>query len=204
MLGTMSGPGPAESAELDLDTAEPAPVPSRRLPRWAWGAAGLAVGLLAGHAWLPAGRPEPVQAASPAAAPVRLAFGAYQMWTPDVPYRLGSRLVLRVPAVVVNASPGTLVVREVRATGPGASALTSAVCAPSTAPPFAVPPGQERDLPFCLLSDCRVAVRPVPRITVVVAPDAGGPATEVETPLPDLARLWGTSLGRACEGSDPG
>ena len=56
--------------------------------------------------------------------------------------------------------------------------------------PMVVPPGEERDLPLALTSDCDVLVRPLPAATLVVrGPD--GAVRDQAAGVPDLDRLWG-------------
>jgi hypothetical protein len=60
--------------------------------------------------------------------------------------------------------------------------------------PLHLPPGEPMQLPFTLSSDCAVKVRPVPRITLVIAPDDGSAGQAVDVTIPDLGSLWGRTL----------
>jgi hypothetical protein len=197
--------GTPGDVELDLDDAG-APVPpsgasssgwSPLAVRLAWAAAGLAVGVLVGHAWLPAVSPDPAPPAASASVPapgppVRVSFGAYG--PPDVERvaSAGGKVVVSVPAVVVNETSAPLVVRALQVSGPGAGLGEDTKLFPDT--PLRLPPGEPRHLPFTLTSDCAVAVRPSPRLTLVVAPDDGSPGRPVDVTIPDLDSLWGRTL----------
>ena len=188
--------GTPGDVEVDLDDpGASAPQPrgpaSRLWGRAAWAAGGLAVGLLLGHAWLPAGSPEPVPA--PAAPPVRVALGASASGTTYPLQRVGRYVRVPVPSVVVNETAAPLVVRELQVSGPGAG-LTAQEFDMFLGLPLHLPPGEAIQLPFTLTSDCAVAVRPVPRITLVVAPDDGSAGRPVDVRIPDLESLWGRSL----------
>jgi hypothetical protein len=197
--------------EVDLDDAgvpPPARAPSTSsrssLPgRLTWAAGGLAVGLLLGHAWLPAGTPEPTPAPAaaqlpPAAAapPVRMSFGAYGPPDADAVTAEHGKISVSVPAVVVNETSAPLVVRALRVSGPGAS-LGEDARYMFLGLPLHLPPGEPMQLPFTLASDCSVPVRPVPRITLVVAPDDGSAGQPVDVAIPDLGSLWGRTLDPA-------
>ena len=174
-----------------------------RLP-WIVGA--LVVGVLIGHALLPAASDEQSVPPAPTTPPVRMALGAYAIdgsfatadTGPDLhlPTRIGTQLIARVPAVILNETTQRLVIRALRVSGPGA-ALASNDFAMESAPPFPLDPGEVRDLPFALLSDCTVPVRPVPKITIVVEPAAGGAPTDVDVQIPDLDRLRGAPSSAA-------
>jgi hypothetical protein len=188
--------GAPGDVEFDLDDAG---APERVAPgRLAWAAAGLAVGVLLGRAWLPAGAPEPRPTAAPAPVaaptpPVRVSLGAYG--PPDVqPLSVvRGKIDVSVPAVVVNETSAPLVVRALRVSGPGAG-LGENTGYMFLNFPLHLPPGEPMQLPFTLTSDCAVAVRPVPRITLVVAPDDGSAGLAVDVTIPDLGSLWGRTL----------
>ena len=203
--------GTPREVEFDLDDAG-APLPASgaspsgaspsggsALPgRLAWAAAGLAVGVLIGHAWLPVAAPDPAPPAASASAPapgppVRVTFGAYGL--PDVQPAADAhgKIDVSVPAVVVNETSGPLEVRSMRVSGPGAG-LGENTQYMFLDFPLHLPPGEPMELPFTLTSDCAVAVRPVPRITLVVAPDDGSAGRSVDVTIPDLGSLWGRSL----------
>jgi hypothetical protein len=205
----MPGGTPGD-VELDLDDAgAPVPASSGRRPgrsplpgRLAWAAAGLAVGMLIGHAWLPAASPDPAAPAAsagvpaPAAAPgppVRVSFGAYGRPDLDPVSAVDGKIAVSVPAVVVNETSAPLVVRALRVSGPGAG-LGENTGYMFLDFPLHLPPGEPMQLPFTLTSDCAVAVRPVPRIALVVAPDDGSAARAVDVTIPDLGSLWGRTL----------
>jgi hypothetical protein len=191
------------NVEVDLDdggapTPDPRPSAPRGRTRAAWAAGGLAVGLLLGHAWLPGGVPEPAPAPAPArteeaSPPVRVSFGAYGPGVLGQVHRVGRRLEVPVPAVVVNETTAPLLVRELRISGPGAG-LAPQDFGMDLGFPLHLPPGEATELPFTLTSDCAVAVRPVPRITLVVAPDDGSAGRPVDVRIPDLGSLWGRTL----------
>jgi hypothetical protein len=198
--------GTPGDVELDLDdTGAPGPArptsPSSRRPlasRLAWAAAGLAVGVLLGHAWFPAGTPEPAPAAAPLPAaapvpPVRVSFGAYGPPDVDPVASADGKIAVSVPAVVVNETSAPLLVRAIRVSGPGA-ALAEDTRYMFLDFPLHLPPGEPMQLPFTLSSDCAVKVRPVPRITLVIAPDDGSAGQAVDVTIPDLGSLWGRTL----------
>ncbi len=202
--GGGEGGEPSASPLLELDLGEdrrPEPVPAgpprrgRRPgwgslpgPRWAWAlAAGVLLGGLAVH--LADGDGQAPQA--PAGQQLRVAFGALPS---NVEAQLDHGLaVVDLFAVVANDGPAPLTLEAVHLTGPGAAIVDPG---PRWAPlqlPLLVPPGEERDLPLALTSDCAVAVRPVPSLTFVVrGPD--GAVREQPARVPDLARLWGQTL----------
>jgi hypothetical protein len=197
--------GTPGDVELDLDDAgapgagfrQPASGPTRLAGRLGWAAAGLAVGVLVGHAWLPAAAPDPPTAAATSAAapgpPVRVSLGAYG--PPDVEPEASAdgKIAVSVPAVVVNQTSAPLVVRSLRVSGPGAG-LGEDTRYLFGDLPLHLPPGEPRHLPFTLTSDCAVAIRPLPRLTLVVAPDDGTPGRAVDVMIPDLDSLWGRTL----------
>jgi hypothetical protein len=198
--------GTPGDVELDLDdSGAPGPAspgspsaPSRPASRLGWAAAGLAVGVLLGHAWLPAGTPDPAPpaAALPAAAPqppVRVSFGAYGPPDVDPVSAVDGKISVAVPAVVVNETSAPLLVRALRVSGPGAG-LGENTPYMFLSFPLHLPPGEPMQLPFTLTSDCAVAVRPVPRITLVIAADDGSAGRPVDVTIPDLGSLWGRTL----------
>jgi hypothetical protein len=186
---------PPGDVEVDLD--EPgAPAGGGRVgPGWAragWAAAGLALGLLVGQS-LPAGAPEPA-AVRPDAPPVRMALGASAGVGLGSLAAVDGRVVLPVPAVVLNETSGPLVVRGVRVTGPGA-ALGVRDDWPSVTFPLRLPPGEDVEMPFTLVVDCSVRIRPVPQITLDIGPDDGSAARALDVRVPGLLSLWAQSRG---------
>jgi hypothetical protein len=190
--------GTPGDVELDLDGTEQPPLAPARSSstswwRFAWAAGGLAVGLLLGHAWLPAGAPEAAAPGPATAAPVLLAFGASGPSAVDQVARIGHEVTVPVPAVVINQTSAPLVVRALLVSGPGAG-LGSGFGMQQVVFPLRLPPGEAIPMPFRLTSDCSVAVRPLPRITLVVGPDDGSAGRPVEVRIPDLDSLWGRTL----------
>jgi hypothetical protein len=122
-----------------------------------------------------------------------VSFGAYGPPGVDPLAVTGGKISVSVPAVVVNETSGPLVVRSMSVSGPGAG-LGEYRDYMFLDFPLHLPPGEPMELPFTLTSDCAVAVRPVPRITLVVAPDDGSAGRPVDVTIPDLGSLWGRTL----------
>ena len=81
----------------------------------------------------------------------------------------------------------------VKVAGPGAGFLPEVAGGPSTSLPVALPRGQFVNVRFGLSSDCAVAIRPLPTVTLVVRDPTGG-EHDVTTNIPDLDAIWGQSL----------
>ena len=64
---------------------------------------------------------------------------------------------------------------------------------PSPDLPLRLAPGQPFDVRFGLSSDCSVAVRPLPRVTLVIL-DAHDHRQDVPVTIPDLDAIWGQTL----------
>ncbi|HYY11223.1 MAG TPA: hypothetical protein VE781_09800 [Kineosporiaceae bacterium] len=181
--------------EVDLDEPDVPVAPARPAPRWwgaAWAAAGLVVGLLVGHVWVPAGAPEPTAPPAPAGPPVRMVLGAYTDFRTPAE-RTRNHVTLPVPAVVVNETAAPLWVREVRVAGPGAALGNSEGVTLAVTFPLRLPPREEVLLPFTLDVDCAVRIRPVPRITLVLADTEQGAGRPLDVTVPDLLSLWSRS-----------
>ena len=110
------------------------------------------------------------------------------------------KAVVAVDSVVLNAGSQDLVLVGVKVVGPGAAFLPDVAGGPSTALPIALPRGQFVDIRFGLSSDCSVAVRPLPTVTLVVR-DPANVEHQIVTRIPDLDAVWGQSLDpSACSG----
>jgi hypothetical protein len=199
--------------ELDLgETARREPLPNgpaprgRRPapgfspgPRWAWAlAAGAVLGGLAVHLLDGGATPAPAPAAPPQ---LRVAFGALASQVePQLDHGLA---VVDLFAVVVNDGTTPLTLDAVHVTGPGAALVDPGPRWATPQLPMVVPPGEERDLPLAVTSDCAVAVRPLPAVSLAVrGPD--GAVREQPARVPDLARLWGQTLdGGPCPDPSP-
>ena len=123
---------------------------------------------------------------------MRVSFGAYAPPDVDPLSSADGKISVSVPAVVVNETSAPLLVRAIRVSGPGAGLGQNRLMFLEF--PLHLPPGEPMQLPFTLTSDCAVAVRPVPRITLVVAPDDGSAGRPVDVTIPDLGSLWGRTL----------
>jgi hypothetical protein len=168
-------------------------------PRWAWAlAAGAVLGGLAVH--LLDGAPAPAPPPS-TGQQLRVAFGALaSQIEPQLDHGLA---VVDLFAVVVNDGTTPLTLEAVHVTGPGAALVDPGPRWQTPQLPMVVPPGEERDLPLAVTSDCAVAVRPVPAVSLAVrGPD--GAVREQPARVPDLARLWGQTLqGGPCADLSP-
>jgi len=164
-------------------------------------AAAAAVGVLLGasgmRAWDARQSPSPPASASPvtSAAPssgidLRVSLGARTGGLDGVRQ---DRVILAVDVVVLNAGGAPLTLTAISVQGPGAGFVADPPGGPQTGLPVALPPGQFVDVRFGVSSDCRVAVRPLPRIGLVVR-DAAGVTRQVVTRIPDLDVLWGQTL----------
>ena len=101
--------------------------------------------------------------------------------------------LVEVSTVMQNTGSQSLSLVAITATGPGAALITDSAVAQVTTLPVRLPPGQFVYVDFALASDCAVAIRPTPRLTLIVR-DLRGRTHKVATRIPDLDNVWGQSL----------
>ncbi len=102
--------------------------------------------------------------------------------------RFDDRRVVLLRAVAVNEGGSVLTLQGVRVEGAGASAIRSWRGQPAVYP-LTVEPGQTRDLPLAVLSDCTVRATDVPRVLVDLTHEDGTNDT-VEVTIPGMRGLW--------------
>jgi hypothetical protein len=132
----------------------------------------------------------PVRAAAAPSTDLRVSLGAGAGGPPTV---LQGRAVVEVPLVLTNAASTTVSLASIRVSGPGAALTTDPMGRPSPDLPLRLAPGQSFDVRFGLSSDCSVAVRPLPRVTLVIL-DAHDRTQDVPVAIPDLDGIWGQTL----------
>lgn len=103
------------------------------------------------------------------------------------------RAVVALTVVFLNAGTLPLTLTQIRVEGPGAGFVADPPGGPSTYLPAALRPGEFTDVRFGLTSDCSVAVRPEPRITLLLH-EANGRVHEEAARIPDLDSIWGQTL----------
>ncbi len=102
--------------------------------------------------------------------------------------RFDDRRVVLLRAVAVNEGGSVLTLQGVRVEGAGASTIRTWRGEPAVYP-LTVEPGQTRDLPLAVLSDCAVRAADVPRVLVDITHEDGTSDT-VEVTIPGLSGLW--------------
>jgi hypothetical protein len=155
------------------------------------GLSGVLVGIVAARAWTahqPAPRSAPVVNVQ-----VSLAADVGGLLTTQ-----NGMAVVEVSTVMLNTGSEPLSLVAIKATGPGAAVVADPALAQLTPLPVRLPPGQFAYVHFAITSNCSVAVRPVPRVTLVVR-DVRGHTLQLDTRIPDLDSVWGQSLdAQAC------
>lgn len=132
----------------------------------------------------------PVRTAAPSSTDIRVSLGAGAGGPPTV---VQGRAVVEVPLVLTNEAGATVSLASIRVSGPGAALTADPLGRPSPDLPLRLAPGQPFDVRFGLSSDCSVAVRPLPQVTLVIL-DAQDHTHDVAVTIPDLDALWGQTL----------
>jgi hypothetical protein len=145
---------------------------------------GVVVGALGAHH---ATRPAQSQSSAP---DIRVSLGAGAGGPPTVVH---GRAVVEVPLVLTNEASSTVRLASIRVSGPGAALAADPTGRPSPDLPLRLAPAQSFDVRFGLSSDCSVAVRPLPQVTLVVL-DAQGQPHDIAVTIPDLDAIWGQTL----------
>jgi hypothetical protein len=153
------------------------------------GVTGALVGGSSLRAWDNQHPPGPTPAARPAI-DLRVSLGARTGGLDGVE---DGRAIVALTTVILNAGSEPLTLTGVEVNGPGAGFVASPPGGPSTGLPRELPPGQFVDVRFGLASDCSVAVRPLPHVSMIVRDPAGG-SHDVAVRIPDLDTIWGESL----------
>ena len=143
---------------------------------------GALMGAAGTHAWDTRPRPAP-----PPVIDVRASLGPYGAGL-DNPQ--DGRAVVALTVVLLDAGTGPLTLTKIRVGGPGAGFIADPPGGPSTGLPAALRLGQFTDVRFGMTSDCSVAVRPEPRITLLLR-DTNGRVHQQVTRIPDLDSIWG-------------
>jgi hypothetical protein len=102
--------------------------------------------------------------------------------------RWGTKRVILLSTVALNAGSSALTVRGVRVTGDGAS-LTRTFRGEVSIYPFRLDPGQTGNMPIALAADCDVRATTPPSVTVDVSAE-DGTARAVDVLIPGLDELW--------------
>jgi hypothetical protein len=148
------------------------------------GLIGVVVGVLGAHH---ATQPAQSQSAAP---DIRVSLGAGAGAPPAMERGLA---VVEVPLVLTNQASSTVRLASIRVSGPGAALTADPMGRPSPDLPLRLAPGQSFDVRFGLSSDCSVAVRPLPQVTLVVL-DARSQPHDIAVTIPDLDAIWGQTL----------
>jgi hypothetical protein len=101
--------------------------------------------------------------------------------------------VVSVPLVIINAGSQPVTLTAIRVGGAGASLVPDPEGRPSHPLPAALVPGQPLYVRIAISSDCSVAIRPEPRVTLLVT-DASHGVHLLNASIPDLDSIWGQTL----------
>jgi len=101
--------------------------------------------------------------------------------------------VVSIPLVFTNFGNQPVTLSEIGVSGPGASLVADPGGRPSQMLPWTLAPGASVDTLIAVRSDCSVAVRPPPQITVEM-PLSADTSTGFSVAVPDLDRIWGQTL----------
>jgi hypothetical protein len=101
--------------------------------------------------------------------------------------------VVSIPLVVTNAGQQSLTLTMIRVSGPGASLVTDPGGRPAQMLPWTLASGRPVDTRVAVRSDCAVAVRPAPRV-ILVLQDSRGLVHDLPVTVPDLDNVWGETL----------
>lgn len=179
-------------AELDLDDPGPppavdaGPVPGQgRGARWRAARPAVAIALAAA---LAGGVVVHVVEGSRPAGETSLRVGLGSWGARLLNRRVGSRRVILLSTLALNAGSSALTVRGVRVQGDGAG-LTRPFGNEASIFPFRLDPGQTGNMPIALTSDCDIEGRAVPRIVVDVTVEDGAQRS-VDVLIPGLDEMW--------------
>lgn len=154
------------------------------------GVTGALVGGSSVRAWDHQHPPGPAPSAARPVVDLRVSLGARTGGLDGVER---GRAIVALTTVILNAGSEPLTLTGVEVNGPGAGFMASPPGGPSTGLPRELPLGQFVDLRFGLASDCSVAVRPLPQVSMTVR-DPAGRSHDVAVRIPDLDTLWGETL----------
>ena len=101
--------------------------------------------------------------------------------------------VVSIPLVISNAAARPVTLTEIRVSGPGASLVADPGGRPAQMLPWTLVSGRPVDTRIAVRSDCAVAVRPAPKVTLVLQ-DSAGQAHDLAVTVPDLDNIWGQTL----------
>jgi hypothetical protein len=101
--------------------------------------------------------------------------------------------VVSIPLVITNFGNQPVTLSEIGVSGPGASLVADPGGRPSQMLPWNLAPGASVDTLIAVRSDCSVAVRPPPQVTVDM-PLSADTSTRFSVAVPDLDRIWGQTL----------
>ena len=137
----------------------------RRGRRWTAGA--VAVGVLLGAAGMHFLDTRPSAPLSDGLVDVRVSLGATAGEPGDMSVVSGDPVV-PIPLVLSNAAAQPVTLTAIRVSGPGASLVPDPGGRPALTLPWTLVPGRPVDTRIAVRSDCAVAVRPAPRVTLVL------------------------------------
>jgi hypothetical protein len=173
-------PTASQEGPQDLITAEPTRRP------WLLPVATAIIGLALGAVGMRYLDDRPRSQAAPIDVRVSLASQAGAM-------SVGGNPVVSVPLVIINAGRQPVTLTAIRVGGPGASLVPDPQGRPSQPLPAALIPGRELYERIGISSDCSVAIRPEPRVTLLVT-DANHSVHLLNASIPDLDSIWGQTL----------
>jgi hypothetical protein len=106
---------------------------------------------------------------------------------------VGADPVVSIPLVITNRGSQSVTLSEIGISGPGASLVADPGGRPSQTLPWTLASGASVDTRIAVRSDCAVAVRPPPQVTVEM-PLSADTSTGFSVFVPDLDRIWGQTL----------
>ena len=101
--------------------------------------------------------------------------------------------VVSIPLVSTNFGNQPVTLSEIGVSGPGASLVADPGGRPSQMLPWTLAPGVSVDTLIAVRSDCSVAVRPPPLVTVEM-PLSADTSQGFGVRVPDIDRIWGQTL----------
>jgi hypothetical protein len=101
--------------------------------------------------------------------------------------------VVSIPLVITNFGNQPVTLSDIGISGPGASLVADPGGRPSQMLPWTLAPGASVDTLIAVRSDCSVAVRPPPQVTVEM-PLSADTSQGFGVRVPDLDRIWGQTL----------
>ena len=101
--------------------------------------------------------------------------------------------VVAIPLVISNVAARPVTLTQIRVSGPGASLVPDPGGRPALMLPWTLVSGRPVDTRIAVRSDCAVAVRPAPKVTLVLK-DSDGQVHDLAVTVPDLDNIWGQTL----------